>query len=132
MLRTLKKMFVYFSLFAMSFVGFTQSVQAAMVGTGEAVAAATAQHNRERVSAALARPDIQAQLESMGVDPADASARVAALSDNDVATLAQRLDTLPAGGDSFLGVLLFVFVLLLVTDILGLTKVFPFTRSARR
>lgn len=132
MLRTLKKMFVYFSLVAMTFVGFTQSVQAAMVGTGEAVAAANAQHNRDRVTAALARPDIKAQLESMGVDPADASARVAALSDADVSMLAQRLDTLPAGGDSILGVLLFVFILLLVTDILGLTKVFPFTRSAHR
>lgn len=131
MLRTLKKMFVYFTLAAMSFVGFTQSVQAAMVGTGEAVSAAHAQSQRERVTAALARPDIQAQLESMGVDPADAGARVAALSDADVSMLAQRLDSLPAGGDSFLGVLLFVFVLLLVTDLLGLTKVFPFTRAQR-
>lgn len=131
MLRTLKRMFVYFSLVALTFVGFTQSVQAAMVGTGEAMAAANAQSNRDRVTAALARPDIQAQLESMGVNPADASARVAALSDADVSMLAQRLDTLPAGGDGILGVLLFVFVLLLVTDILGLTKVFPFTRSHR-
>jgi hypothetical protein len=131
MLRTLKKMFVCFTLAAMTFVGFTQSVQAAMVGTGEAVAAAQAQGNRERVTAALARPDIQAQLETMGVDPADASARVAALSDSDVSMLAQRLDSLPAGGDSILGVILFVFILLLVTDLLGLTKVFPFTRSQR-
>jgi hypothetical protein len=44
--------------------------------------------------------------------------------------MANQIDSMPAGGD-VLGVLLFVFVLLLVTDILGLTKVFPFTRSAR-
>jgi hypothetical protein len=47
-----------------------------------------------------------------------------------VANLAGRVDSMPAGGD-IVGVLLFVFVLQLVTDILGLTKVFPFTRSVR-
>ena len=131
MLSAMRRMFVYFTLAAMTFAGFTQSVQAAMVGTGEAMSAAAAQQNRERVLGALARPDVQSQLEKMGVDPADARARVQALPDEDVATLAQRMDSMPAGGDSFLGVLLFVFVLLLVTDILGLTKVFPFTRAQR-
>ncbi|MBC7727858.1 MAG: PA2779 family protein, partial [Microbacteriaceae bacterium] len=45
---------------------------------------------------------------------------------------AHTLDTAPAGADGgVIGVIVFIFVLLLVTDILGLTKVFPFTRSAR-
>ena len=46
-------------------------------------------------------------------------------------TLAARIDQLPAGGDSVLGVLLVVFVILLITDILGFTRIFPFTRSMR-
>jgi hypothetical protein len=67
----------------------------------------------------------------MGVDKSEAQARVAALTDAEAASMANQIDSMPAGGD-ILGVLLFVFVLLLVTDILGLTKVFPFTRSVRR
>jgi hypothetical protein len=56
--------------------------------------------------------------------------RVRAMSDAEVAALADRVDQAPAGGD-VLGLLFAVFVILLVTDILGLTKVFPFTRSVR-
>ena len=45
------------------------------------------------------------------------------------ARLAGQIDQAPAGG--IIGVILFVFFVLLVTDILGFTKVFPFTRSIR-
>lgn len=126
----IKRIFIHVLLWTLSFAGFTQSVQAAIIGTDQVHAASAAAQERARVAAALERPDVAAQLERMGVSKADAEARVAALSDSEVATLAQRIDTMPAGGD-VLGALLFVFVLLLVTDILGLTKVFPFTRSHR-
>ena len=43
--------------------------------------------------------------------------------------LADQIDSAPAGG--IIGAILLVFFVLLVTDILGLTKVFPFTRSVR-
>jgi hypothetical protein len=69
------------------------------------------------------------------VDAADAQARVAALSDEQAQQLAARIDQLPAGGDGVgdvLGFLLLIFVILLITDILGLTKVFPFTRPIHR
>jgi hypothetical protein len=56
---------------------------------------------------------------------------VAALTDAEAAQLADQIDQAPAGASDILGVLVFIFVLLLVTDILGLTKVFPFTRSVR-
>ena len=39
-------------------------------------------------------------------------------------------DALPAGGD-LIGAALIVFLVLLATDIMGYTKVFPFTRSVR-
>jgi hypothetical protein len=130
MLQKFRQLFICFVLTSFTFVGFTQSVQAAMIGTEEAVAVHTAQQNREKVVAALDRPDVVAELERMGVDKSEAQARVAALSDAEVASLAGRVNSMPAGGD-IIGVVLFVFVLLLVTDILGLTKVFPFTRSVR-
>lgn len=130
MLRKFRQLFICFLLTSFTFVGFTQSVQAAMIGTEQAVTAPTAQQNREKVAAALDRPDVVAELERMGVDKTEAQVRVAALTDAELASLAGRVDSMPAGGD-ILGVLVFVFVLLLVTDILGLTKVFPFTRSVR-
>lgn len=130
MLKKLKQLFISFVILSFTFVGFTQSVHAAMISTEQAVAAHTSQQNRERLAAALERPDVAAELERMGVDKSEAQARVAAMSDDEVAAMAGRIDSLPAGGD-VLGAIVFVFVLLLVTDILGLTKVYPFTRSVR-
>ena len=67
----------------------------------------------------------------MGITADEAKARVAALTDAETASIAHRVDAIPAGGDGIIGALIFIFVLLLVTDILGLTKVFPFTKSLR-
>jgi len=86
---------------------------------------------RERVRGFLDRADVQAQMQQLGVDPAAARARVDALTDDEAAQLAGHIDQLPAGADSFWGVLFAIFVILLITDILGLTKIFPFTRSMR-
>jgi hypothetical protein len=84
----------------------------------------------ERVTSFLDRAEVRAQLESLGVDANAARDRVAALTDDEAKQLAARIDELPAGGN-VLGVLLTVFVILLITDILGFTKIFPFTRSIR-
>lgn len=94
----------------------------------DAVVAASA---RDRVALALSRAEVQQRLAAYGVDRAQAQARVDALSDDEAAQLAERLDALPAGGDGIVGTILFVFILLLLTDILGFTKVFPFTRSIK-
>jgi uncharacterized protein DUF6627 len=85
---------------------------------------------RERLAGLLERGEVQARLQSLGVDPASARARVAALSDEEAARLAAQLDELPAGGDVLWAAVL-VFLVLLFTDIMGYTKIFPFTRSAR-
>jgi hypothetical protein len=131
MLNTLKKLLVHVTLVMVTFTGFTQSVQAAMVGTEQAHATAAGQQNRDRIASALVRPEVQSQLEKMGVAVSDAQSRVAALSDSEAAMLASKMDSMPAGGDSILGIIVFIFVLLLVTDLLGLTKVYPFTRAQR-
>lgn len=99
---------------------------AGIVSTGTVVAGA----ERERVAGLLERSDVQARLQALGVDPADARSRVAALSDEEAAQLAAQLDELPAGGD-VLGAAVLIFLVLLFTDIMGYTKIFPFTRSAR-
>ena len=86
--------------------------------------------DRSHILSILERDEVRAQLEARGVQPADVKARVAAMTDEEAAQLAAQIDSLPAGGD-VLGVILTVFIVLLITDILGFTKVFPFTRSIR-
>ncbi|HWI14909.1 MAG TPA: PA2779 family protein [Burkholderiales bacterium] len=86
---------------------------------------------RDKLRSFLDRAEVRAQMESMGVDGTAARARVDALTDEEVSKLAGRIDSMPAGGDGILGVLFAIFIILLITDILGLTKVFPFTRSVR-
>jgi hypothetical protein len=93
--------------------------------------AGTAGTDRGQVLSVLDRQEVRAGLEANGVSPAEVKARVAAMSDAEVAQLAAQLDSLPAGGADVLGVLLVVFIVLLITDILGFTKIFPFTRSVR-
>jgi len=132
MIHPLKKLFVHTKITAFVFVGFTQSVQAAIVSTEQVVTAAAAEQNRAKVAAAFERADVQAELQKMGVSTDEARARVAAMSDAEAASVANKIDSLPAGGDGIVGAIVFLFVLLLVTDILGLTKVFPFTRSMHR
>jgi hypothetical protein len=66
------------------------------------------------------------------VNAADAKARVAALNDAELAQLSSRIDSLPAGGDvGILGFVLVVFLVLLLTDILGFTHIFPFTKPIK-
>jgi hypothetical protein len=100
--------------------------QAAMLSTENALDA-----DRERIVRMLDRTEAQAQLQAHGVRPADVKARVAALTDAEAAELAARIDELPAGGIGIVGAIVLVFLVLLVTDILGYTKIFPFTRSVK-
>jgi hypothetical protein len=87
--------------------------------------------HHQRIGSLLERADVQAQLRAYGVDPAEARARAAALTDAEAAQLVSNIDGLPAGGINILGAIVLVFLVLLVTDILGYTKVFPFTKSIR-
>lgn len=112
-----------------------QAAQAALVTTEQVAGMASASSQdpapHERLSALISRGDVQSQLERLGLTPELAKERIAALTDEEASMLAQQIENAPAGGADVLGVVLFVFLVLLITDILGFTKVFPFTRSAR-
>ncbi len=87
--------------------------------------------DRDRVKNFLDRTEVRDQMQALGVDANAARARVDALTDEELAQIAGHIDQLPAGGNNILGILFAIFIILLITDILGLTKVFPFTRSVR-
>ncbi len=119
-------------------MGMIQTAGATMIGTeaiarSEAPAAQqrTPEEARAHVLGTLERADVVAALTERGVSVDAARARVAALTDDEAITVAQQIDQAPAAGDGLIGALVFIFVLLLITDILGLTKIFPFTRSVR-
>ena len=99
----------------------------AMIGTEQAAAA---QPGRALLEQTLSRADVVAALQTRGVNVDAARDRVAALTDAEAAQVAAQIDQAPAGGDA-LGVIVTIFVILLITDILGFTKVFPFTRTIR-
>ena len=102
-------------------------VHAGMISADAIVAG----EERGRIASFLDRADVRAQLQARGVDALEVKARAAALTDDEAAQLAARIDSLPAGGADVLGVILVVFLVLLLTDILGFTKIFPFTRPVR-
>lgn len=111
-------------------LGMPMMAQAGMVSSTESMATAEQSDARVKVAAVLAREDVRSGLAERGLSAEQAQDRVKAMSDEEVASLAGRIDQAPAGGD-ILGILFTVFIVLLVTDILGLTKVYPFTRSVR-
>ena len=111
-------------------LGMPMAATAGMVSSTESMASQSQTDARAKVNAVLAREDVRAEMASRGLSPAQAQDRVKAMTDDEVATLSGRIDQAPAGGD-ILGVVFTVFIVLLITDILGLTKVFPFTRSVR-
>lgn len=107
------------------------AARAAMVTTDQIVSAQQSQQDRAKVHALLAREDVKQALSARGVSTADIQARVAAMTDQEVNTLSSKLDQLPAGGDA-LGILAFIFIVLIITDIMGLTDIFPFVKKPAR
>lgn len=106
--------------------------QAALVTTEDLAAQRSVTSDRARLSELLAREDILRELKGYGISAEEAQARVASLTDAEVADVAGRLDQLPAGQSWFgvlVGAAIIVFIVLLITDIAGLTKVFPFTKA---
>jgi len=89
--------------------------RAELVGTERSTAI---QSERERVQALIARPEVAHKLETLGVLPKDAQSRVDALTDEEVRTLASRIDALPAGAMSTQEWLLVIIAILLLIIIL--------------
>ena len=114
---------------AISNVASFTTAHAALISTAQVAQAAN--QDRIVISAALARPDIRGELIRRGVNVDEANQRVSALTDEEARTLSQQLDSLPAGGVDVLGTVLIVFIVLLITDILGFTKIFSFTHPIK-
>ncbi|MGD8811799.1 MAG: PA2779 family protein, partial [Thioalkalispiraceae bacterium] len=104
---------------------------ASIIGTDDLVAEQQSVIERDTLLSALERDDVKQMLVQKGVDPENAKQRVASLTDEEVIALNEQLDDLPAGS-GVVGAVVFVFLVLLVTDILGYTDVFPFVKKTHK
>ena len=111
------------TLMSMSFT----SAQAAMISNDMVIN--HAQHNSERTELlqTINRADVKEQLLNMGVKAEDIESRVKLMTHEEIAQLNQQIDELPAGGD-LLGVILIVFIVFVITDVIGSTDIFPFIK----
>lgn len=106
----------------------TLPVQAAMLNTQQLVQESSIISERAKLNAMMQREDIQSQFLEMGVSPEEVQQRVAALTDAEVAQLNHQMEQVPAGGD-ILGVVVLIFLVFIITDVIGATDVFPFVHS---
>jgi hypothetical protein len=125
------KRFISLLLVAVLVGGQALPLQAAMIGTDTLLQQHQSQRDREQLLALLGRDEVEQQLAALGVDVADASERVAQLTDSEVRQLNARLGELPAGGD-VLGLAVLVFLVFVVTDVIGATDIFPFIHPVNK
>ena len=131
MIRTVR-FILDFSVLLLDFTAHT--AQAQMVGTNTVIAGQQEAANRAQVVAFLAREDVKQVMTQHGVDAVEAQKRVDSLSSTELTKIANSMEQLPAGGDglgAIVGAAVLIFLVLLITDILGFTHIFPFVTPQR-
>ena len=135
MIRYIAKPLSLFLVFSFLLLDFTViSAKAGIIGTEAAINSLQAENSRARVTAFLDRQEVQEAFIEKGIDPSQAKDRVASLTDQEISQICKTLDQLPAGGDgvgTVVGAIVLIFLVLLLTDILGFTNVFPFVKHTK-
>ena len=108
-----------------------QSALAALVQTETVLSHTPIEDARSRIASLLARPEVRDQFMGHGIDMDEAQARINSLTDAEILMLNGQLDRLPAGGDALGAIFIaagIVFLILVITDITGVTNVFTWIR----
>lgn len=106
------------------------SAQAAMIGTDQIINQTDSSLTQEKLQQFLDQEAAQQQLLSLGVSPDWIEGRVKKLTDRELARINQGIDKLNAGGD-VLGVLLIIFIVFVITDVIGATNIFSFIHPVK-
>lgn len=101
-----------------------RTAQAAIITTDTAIDITDRNQQINRINKVLARESVQSILIELGVDPADASARVQSLTAEELQTLDESLAELPAGGVGIVEVVGIVAIVLIVLELLNVTNFF--------
>jgi hypothetical protein len=91
-----------------------------------------AEGHKARLVSIIDREEISLAFQELGIDPAEARRRVGSLTEAEARLAVERLDSMPAGGSAvgaIVGAAVLVFLVLLITDLLGYTDVFPFVKK---
>ena len=135
MIRCIARPLSLFLIFSFMLLDFTAiSAKAGIIGTEAVINTFQGEKSRSRITAFLDRQEIQEALLQKGIDPSQAKNSVACLTDQEISRLCNVLDQLPAGGDgvgTVVGAAVLIFIILLITDILGFTNVFPFVKHTK-
>ena len=131
--RSLKKATAVFVAAVFCFLAvFVAPVQATLVGTADLLQQQSMDQARQKVIQFMERQEVARHLKAWGVSPAEAKARVAVMTDEEISVLSEKIDQMPAGGDALgiaLAIAILVFVVLIITDVLGVTDVFTFIKK---
>ena len=96
----------------------TSAVMAEIVTTDEMTVQNQAEAEQAKVQAFIDRADVKVRLQALGVNELSAKDRVAAMTDQEVHAMAQRIDSMPAGGTlsdrDWVLILVIVLLLLLI------------------
>src|SRR3990167_6796728 len=128
-MKSSKRIFALFLSFSLVFLS-VGPAHAAMVSNSQLVQSGQQQDGRAALLQALARADVQAKLSDMGVDATDITNRINQMTPGELSQLNQKMAELPAGGD-VLGIIVLIFLVFIITDMLGATDVFPFVNPIR-
>ena len=99
--------------------------QAAMIGNQQIINQNQSQQTRDSLQQLLDQDTARQQLQAWGVSPEQINSRIDSLTDAELARINQQLNDLNAGG-SVLGILLVIFIVFVITDVIGATDIFPF------
>lgn len=108
-----------------------QISHAAMVSTNSAIQTQQLQMDRAEILDLFAQENLRNQLTQMGVDADNASDRIASMTDAEIIQLNERLKDMPAG-EGVGSLLVIVFIVFVITDMLGATDIFTFIRPIAR
>lgn len=120
-------LFLIFSFLLLDFTAIT--AKAGIIGTEAVINTLQGEESLARITAFIDRQEVREAFLKNGIDPAQARIRAASLTDREISEICKTLDQLPVGGDGIgtvIGAAVLIFLVLLLTDILGLTNIFPF------
>jgi hypothetical protein len=106
-------------------------IQAAMISNDQILKQAQHEVKVIQLISMLDKATVKEKLTQMGVDPIAARERVNQFTDEELSSLVNDIEALPAGGD-FGGTLLTLFIIFVITDMLGATDIFPFVKNINR
>ena len=106
------------------------NAQAALVANGQLIQQFQQVSDKDALLQTINRSDVQEQLSDMGVSTADIENRINQMTGEEIAQLNQQINELPAGGD-ILGIIVLLFIVFVITDVIGATDIFPFIHPVK-